>query len=193
MSLIIKDYEALKQESTRVESVDLAKSIIQRLEDTMKRHPNGYGLSAIQIGIPKRVAIIKYGRHEQDFIHLINPEFVEKGEEFDFYGEGCLSFPDIYMQTVRHRDFVIKNSVIDGDTFREETLYFDYPEGSDREDKLESIAIEHEMAHMDGQTLMDYGKPIVAAAPIIRENPKVGRNDPCPCGSGKKYKKCCLK
>lgn len=24
-----------------------------------------------------------------------------------------------------------------------------------------------------------------------RESPKVGRNDPCPCGSGKKYKKCC--
>ncbi len=24
-----------------------------------------------------------------------------------------------------------------------------------------------------------------------RPNPKVGRNDPCPCGSGKKYKKCC--
>ncbi len=26
--------------------------------------------------------------------------------------------------------------------------------------------------------------------PIVREAPKVGRNDPCPCGSGKKYKKC---
>ena len=26
---------------------------------------------------------------------------------------------------------------------------------------------------------------------IRRESPKVGRNDPCPCGSGKKYKKCC--
>ncbi len=25
---------------------------------------------------------------------------------------------------------------------------------------------------------------------IVRETPKVGRNDPCPCGSGKKYKKC---
>lgn len=25
----------------------------------------------------------------------------------------------------------------------------------------------------------------------IRKEPKVGRNDPCPCGSGKKYKKCC--
>jgi uncharacterized protein YecA (UPF0149 family) len=30
------------------------------------------------------------------------------------------------------------------------------------------------------------------AKPFIRE-PKVGRNDPCPCGSGKKYKKCCGK
>ena len=30
-----------------------------------------------------------------------------------------------------------------------------------------------------------------AATPVRREVPKVGRNDPCPCGSGKKYKKCC--
>jgi len=29
------------------------------------------------------------------------------------------------------------------------------------------------------------------AQPIRRESEKVGRNDPCPCGSGKKYKKCC--
>jgi preprotein translocase subunit SecA len=27
--------------------------------------------------------------------------------------------------------------------------------------------------------------------PFKREQAKVGRNDPCPCGSGKKYKKCC--
>jgi SEC-C motif-containing protein len=26
---------------------------------------------------------------------------------------------------------------------------------------------------------------------FVRSGPKVGRNDPCPCGSGKKYKKCC--
>lgn len=32
-------------------------------------------------------------------------------------------------------------------------------------------------------------------APVVthvRAGPKVGRNDPCPCGSGKKHKKCCL-
>jgi uncharacterized protein YecA (UPF0149 family) len=27
--------------------------------------------------------------------------------------------------------------------------------------------------------------------PVRRAEPKVGRNDPCPCGSGKKFKKCC--
>ncbi len=27
----------------------------------------------------------------------------------------------------------------------------------------------------------------------LKSEPKIGRNDPCPCGSGKKYKKCCLK
>ena len=28
--------------------------------------------------------------------------------------------------------------------------------------------------------------------PVVRDYKKVGRNDPCPCGSGKKYKNCCL-
>lgn len=27
----------------------------------------------------------------------------------------------------------------------------------------------------------------------VREYPKIGRNDPCPCGSGKKFKNCCLR
>lgn len=34
--------------------------------------------------------------------------------------------------------------------------------------------------------------PLLVTKPIVREQ-HVGRNDPCPCGSGKKYKKCCLR
>lgn len=34
---------------------------------------------------------------------------------------------------------------------------------------------------------------LVGEKPLVRETPKVGRNDPCPCGSGKKFKKCCGK
>jgi preprotein translocase subunit SecA len=35
------------------------------------------------------------------------------------------------------------------------------------------------------------GEVKLELAPVRREMPKVGRNDPCPCGSGKKYKNCC--
>ena len=35
--------------------------------------------------------------------------------------------------------------------------------------------------------------PLPPVKTVKRETPKVGRNDPCPCGSGKKYKKCCGK
>ncbi|MEK9719622.1 MAG: UPF0149 family protein [Quisquiliibacterium sp.] len=33
-------------------------------------------------------------------------------------------------------------------------------------------------------------KALAPAAPLRRDQPKVGRNDPCPCGSGRKYKAC---
>ena len=48
-----------------------------------------------------------------------------------------------------------------------------------------------ESAQAGGQG--DDGEVLHAAreGSFIREEPKVGRNDPCPCGSGKKYKKCC--
>ncbi len=44
------------------------------------------------------------------------------------------------------------------------------------------------------QVLYHPTEPVVAewSQPIRREAPKVGRNDPCPCGSSKKFKRCCL-
>ena len=42
---------------------------------------------------------------------------------------------------------------------------------------------------------LDNGEQIKSEVnkPVVNEGPKVGRNDPCPCGSGKKYKNCCGK
>ena len=39
--------------------------------------------------------------------------------------------------------------------------------------------------------VLQFNRPSVPTATITRDKKKVGRNDPCPCGSGKKYKKCC--
>lgn len=36
-----------------------------------------------------------------------------------------------------------------------------------------------------------YAQTLGKVEQVVRANPKVGRNDPCPCNSGKKYKKCC--
>jgi hypothetical protein len=46
-------------------------------------------------------------------------------------------------------------------------------------------AVETHAAPGDGD-----GEQAAPVKTIVREEPKVGRNDPCPCGSGKKYKKC---
>lgn len=52
---------------------------------------------------------------------------------------------------------------------------------------LESLRALRDMAGLDESELDDY-----ADSQTIRQGAKSGRNDPCPCGSGKKYKKCCL-
>jgi SEC-C motif-containing protein len=52
--------------------------------------------------------------------------------------------------------------------------------------------IHHERAKFKkegGRWLYDEG--IVVPKTVVRVGPKLGRNDPCSCGSGKKYKRCC--
>ena len=44
----------------------------------------------------------------------------------------------------------------------------------------------------DGAADDDYHAPNAPPAPVRHPAPKIGRNAPCPCGSGKKYKKCCM-
>jgi len=51
----------------------------------------------------------------------------------------------------------------------------------------------HETGHFvrGEQGQWTYRDGVYAQGTVRREAPKVGRNDPCPCGSGKKFKKCC--
>lgn len=44
--------------------------------------------------------------------------------------------------------------------------------------------------HADYDEALEGEDAVEAAQPVVREGIKVGRNDPCPCGSGKKYKQC---
>jgi SEC-C motif-containing protein len=45
-------------------------------------------------------------------------------------------------------------------------------------------------SRVDGEWFFVDGEPVLPET-RVNQSPKIGRNDPCPCGSGKKYKKCC--
>jgi len=51
--------------------------------------------------------------------------------------------------------------------------------------------IDGQWYYVDGKQQDHHHHHHEVAQPIRRDNPKIGRNDPCSCGSGKKYKKCC--
>ncbi|HLH75794.1 MAG TPA: preprotein translocase subunit SecA [Candidatus Binataceae bacterium] len=59
-----------------------------------------------------------------------------------------------------------------------------------REQEVERL--EQAQQQRPQQVVMSHGgqSEQAAAAPVRRDGDKVGRNDPCPCGSGKKYKRC---
>ena len=44
--------------------------------------------------------------------------------------------------------------------------------------------------HFEAQRMVE-GQPFDSVTTFRRTAPKIGRNDPCPCGSGKKFKQCC--
>jgi hypothetical protein len=43
------------------------------------------------------------------------------------------------------------------------------------------------------RSLRDSDPDVVTSATVTREAQRVGRNEPCPCGSGRKFKQCCMR
>jgi preprotein translocase subunit SecA len=50
--------------------------------------------------------------------------------------------------------------------------------------------VKYQHADYDEALATAAADPPAAPPPFVRASAKVGRNDPCPCGSGKKYKQC---
>jgi peptide deformylase len=204
VDMIVEDLETLKTVSDPVDSPEEALEIMERLEATLSS-VGGAGLAAIQIGIPKRIAIVE---DKGKYYSVINPEVVEAKNEMDSPAEGCLSIPGVRRDVKRWRDYTIKTQVIEDGEFVDRTWYYHY---DDENPRLECVAVQHEIDHFDGRLITDHGfdSEFIKAvdslpnleskdqkeeplSPIVNSEVKVGRNDPCPCGSGKKFKKCCI-
>ena len=188
----IKDTNPLINQKLKEVSVEEGISIATELFQILNSRKDGIGLAANQVGIDAQVAVVNVRKP----LILINPKIISQENEVPYY-EGCLSYPKKGVNTKRYRDIVIK-------TEQEESEWYfsgapnpsdgkgSWEEDSKSEDDtqlrlLESICVQHEIDHLNGIICMD--RKIETS--YKRTEKKVGRNEPCPCGSGKKYKKCC--
>ncbi len=60
----------------------------------------------------------------------------------------------------------------------------------DQNQEVAKADLKKEEVHVHGPNC-NHGHSHEALKPLMRTAPKIGRNDPCLCGSQKKYKKCC--
>jgi len=114
--------------------------------------------------------------HLRTGIHL--EAYAQKDPKLAYKKEGYQAFHDL-MDTI-HRDMV-------GTLFRVEIR---------SEAEIERLRQRREQQMVEGRgsgsSDSEKGGGQQSKQTVRHANPKVGRNDPCPCGSGKKYKKCCL-
>jgi len=185
-----KENNPVINKKLREVSVEEGMEIATELFNILNERKDGIGLAANQVGIDAAVAVLNV----REPIILINPKIEEQWDEIDYY-EGCLSYPNKGVHTKRYKNVIVKTAQ------SESGWYFSGVESSkgkgsweastkqDQEQRLlEAVCVQHEIDHLNGMTIHDReNKP----EPIVNKK-SVGRNEPCPCGSNKKYKKCCL-
>ena len=112
--------------------------------------------------------------------HLLNMDHLKEGIGLRGYGQ---QDPLVAYKREGHEMF---EDMID--RVKKETIRLLFHIQVQREEQVEELRREQE------DQPMYYGPAEGPSAPQpVKKDKKVGRNDPCPCGSGKKYKKCCGK
>jgi len=186
-----KDNPLIQKKLRRV-TVEEGYKIATELFEILNKRKDGIGLAANQVGIDAAVAVVNV----REPIVLINPEIVSRETEIPYY-EGCLSFPGKGCHTKRYETVEVKSDNVDGtmvfsgvDTGEEaKGTWEDGQQKQNRELRtLEAVCVQHEIDHLNGMRILDRAQELT----IRRTERKIGRNEPCPCGSGKKYKKCCI-
>ena len=170
-----KEDNPLIQKKLKEVTVEEGLEIATKLFQILNERGDGIGLAANQVGIDASVAVVNV----KEPIVLINPEIIKKEEETRYY-EGCLSFPKKGCHTKRYKIVEVKVDNMESN--------MTFGAGDTELDLLESVCVQHEIDHLNGMRILDRAMELT----IRREKPKIGRNEPCPCGSGKKHKKCCI-
>ena len=190
-----KEDNPVIQKKLRKVTLEEGEKIAVELFEILNKRKDGIGLAANQVGIDAAVAVVNV----REPIVLINPEIVSRETEIPFY-EGCLSFPGKGVNTKRYETVEVTSDNVDGsiifsgvDTGEEARGTWESEKHTyqvkDRDLRiLEAVCVQHEIDHLNGLVCMDR-----KIDTTYRAEKKPGRNEPCYCGSGRKYKKCCIR
>ncbi|MEH6389035.1 MAG: preprotein translocase subunit SecA [Pseudomonas profundi] len=124
--------------------------------------------------------------HLRQGIHLRG--YAQKNPKQEYKREAFNMFEEM-LESIKHDTIRILSHV---QVRREDPAEEEARQRRQAEDMAKRMQFKHEEVAPVGEEL-DQEEQSTAAptgAPVTREGPKVGRNDPCPCGSGKKYKHC---
>ena len=101
-------------------------------------HHKGVGLSANQIGISERVFVMIRDIEFNEIIVCFNPQIIKTYKEEVEMEEGCLSYPDLYLNISRPKKIIVKYEDVDKKTHKLKL------------DGLASRIFQHEYDHMEG-------------------------------------------
>ena len=137
IKLLDLDHPSLK---TRLEgcSEDLDRQkIVEDLTTAMEKN-QGIGLSANQIGILERVFIMYSDVKSREVMACFNPKIITESEETVVMGEGCLTYPGLWLDIARPEGIEVEFEDVNGDT-QQKALF-----------GLECRIFQHEFDHMEG-------------------------------------------
>lgn len=90
------------------------RKLVREMEEILKnqRHPGGVGLSANQIGLDLKLAVVRLNPDEENsvpkLLAIANPKIVRRSESALVEYEGCLSLPDQYGQVARSESVTVE-------------------------------------------------------------------------------------
>ena len=144
--------EILTRKASPVPYGEKCRELVDSMFDAMD-YPNGIGLAAPQIGVDKRIIVVKVPAIKNGMIvagatkhTLINPEIIWKKGQLEMGYEGCLSFPGERVAVPRWPRIKVR-----GFTIRWEPVTIGGK-------GLVARVLQHEIDHLNGITLDHYAK-----------------------------------
>lgn len=127
----------------------------------------------------------RYTAYTLGDIDYIQKTYLDEEDDFDYEGTEDWATSSFW------EGITIKETELGGENDDEGTVdfiaYYTDRNGKSCYHQEKSLFVKQDGKWMFKEGIFD------ELAPIKRDKPKVGRNEPCPCGSGKKFKKCCGK